>query len=106
MKKFLTQHPYATTSVVFIILIALGFFVLAWRKDDFALMLLLYFIVTLGIRLDEISRQIGDAPERSASLAVQQAQIVTLMEQLHSSLEETNRKLEQIRSTLQQTREN
>jgi len=104
MKKFLSQHPYATTSVIFIILMAFGFFVLAWRKDDFTLMLLLYFIVTLGIRLDEISRQIGNAPERSASLADQQAEIVILMQQLHSGLEETNRKLEQIRFTLQQTR--
>jgi len=105
MKKYLSQHPYATTSAIFIVLIVLGLVALNWRKDDFSFLLLLYFIVTLGIRLDEISRQIGAAQGRSASLADQQEEIVTLMQQMHTGLGETNRTLEQIRSALQQTRE-
>lgn len=105
MKKFLAQHPYASTSAIFLVLIVFGFFVLNWRKDDFAFLLLLYFIVTLGIRLDEISRHIGADQRRSASLADQQEEIVALMQKLHSGLDETNRKLEQIRSALQQSRE-
>lgn len=37
----------------------IGWQMLYWRVENFAFLLLLYFIVTLGIRLDDISRKIG-----------------------------------------------
>ena len=49
MKKFLSEHPYAITSAIFLALLVFGFMVLNWRKDDFMFMLLLYFIITLNI---------------------------------------------------------
>jgi hypothetical protein len=59
MKKWITDHPYFCTSIVFLIIMVIGWQVLYWRSENFMFLLLLYFIVTLGIRLDDISRKIG-----------------------------------------------
>ena len=59
IKKWVVDHPYFLTSAVFLVILFVGWRVLYWRQENFALMLLLYFIVTLGIRLDDISRKIG-----------------------------------------------
>ena len=59
IKKWIVNHPYFLTSVVFLVVLYVGWRVLYWREENFAFILLLYFIVTLGIRLDDISRKIG-----------------------------------------------
>jgi hypothetical protein len=59
IKKWVVDHPYFLTSAVFLIILFVGWRILYWREDNFAFVLLLYFIVTLGIRLDDISRKIG-----------------------------------------------
>ena len=59
IKKWVVDHPYFLTSAVFLVILFVGWRVLYWRQENFALMLLLYFIVTLGIRLDDISRKLG-----------------------------------------------
>jgi hypothetical protein len=65
MKKWIVNHPYFLTSAVFLVILYVGWQVLYWREENFAFILLLYFIVTLGIRLDDISRKIG-TPKSSA----------------------------------------
>jgi len=59
MKKWIVDRPYIFTSIIFLIIIIFGWRFLYWQEEDFAFLLLLYFIVTLGIRLDDISRKIG-----------------------------------------------
>ena len=59
IKKWIIDHPYFLTSAVFLVILFVGWRVLYWREENFAFILLLYFIVTLGIRLDDISRKIG-----------------------------------------------
>ncbi|MGD9058272.1 MAG: hypothetical protein PVF38_19150 [Desulfobacterales bacterium] len=59
IKKWIIDHPYFLTSAVFLVILFVGWRVLYWREETFAFILLLYFIVTLGIRLDDISRKIG-----------------------------------------------
>jgi hypothetical protein len=59
MKKWITDHPYFWTSIIFLIIMIIGWQMLYWRAENFTFLLLLYFIVTLGIRLDDISRKIG-----------------------------------------------
>ena len=75
MKKWIIDHPYFLTSAVFLVVLFVGWQVLYWREETFGFILLLYFIVTLGIRLDDISRKIGSRatgaagnPNRNASL--------------------------------------
>jgi hypothetical protein len=62
IKKWVVDHPYFLTSAVFLIILFVG-----WRVENFAFMLLLYFIVTLGIRLDDISRKIGTRTETASN---------------------------------------
>lgn len=59
MIKKIINHPYYVTTVVFIAVIFFGVFFLQWREDYLLNFLLLYFIIILGIRLDDISEQIG-----------------------------------------------
>ena len=75
IKQWVVDHPYFVASAVFLIILFMGWRVLYWREENFAFILLLYFIVTLGIRLDDISRKIGTRtstpthnPENEASL--------------------------------------
>ena len=100
MKKFLAAHPYTVTSGIFIVLITIGFLFLHWRQDEYAFVLLLYFIVTLGIRLDDISRQIGIGAESPATLAEKNDRVISLMQQIEQSLQETNAKLAEIQAAL------
>jgi hypothetical protein len=59
MKKWIIDRPYIFTSIIFLIIIIFGWRFLYWQEEDYGFLLLLYFIVTLGIRLDDISRKIG-----------------------------------------------
>jgi len=75
IKQWVVDHPYFVASAVFLIILFMGWRVLYWREENFAFILLLYFIVTLGIRLDDISRKIGrrlssgpDNPDSKESL--------------------------------------
>ena len=59
MKKWIIDRPYLSTSIIFLVVMVFGWRFLYWQEENFAFLLLLYFIVTLGIRLDDISRKIG-----------------------------------------------
>ncbi|MGD2186539.1 MAG: hypothetical protein PVI71_10445 [Desulfobacterales bacterium] len=67
IKKWIVNHPYFLTSAVFLVILYVGWRVLYWREENFAFILLLYFIVTLGIRLDDISRKIGTRTETASN---------------------------------------
>ena len=80
IKKWIINHPYFLTSVVFLVILYVGWRVLYWREENFTFILLLYFIVTLGIRLDDISRKIGT---RAAASSHNPDDRETLMNQLN-----------------------
>ena len=99
MKKFITRHPYAITSAIFLALLFVGFHYMNWRKDDYMFMLLLYFIVTLSVRLDDISRQIGSTQEKSSESDVT---VLSTLQQIQLALQETNQRLKKIQTRLDQ----
>ena len=59
MKKWIIDRPYLSTTIIFLIILFFGWRFLYWQEENYGFLLLLYFIVTLGIRLDDISRKIG-----------------------------------------------
>lgn len=57
--QWVSRHPYTTASAIFLTLVVFGWLALDWGERQLGFLLLLYFIMTLGIRLDEISRAIS-----------------------------------------------
>lgn len=57
--QWCSKHPYTVTSLIFLAVILLGWRALGWGERHLGFVLLLYFIVALGVRLDEITRSIG-----------------------------------------------
>ena len=103
MKKWVARRPYTITTVLFIVLIAIGFFYLNWYKDDYMFMLLLYFIITLGIRLDDIVRQIGPGREATPE---KEENLLSALQELRAALRETNYRLKAIQDRLDQGPDN
>ena len=53
------RNPYTLTSVLFLIAVIAGSILLRWGPREYGFLLILYFVVVLGIRLDGISRQLA-----------------------------------------------
>ena len=67
MGNWFAKHPYTITSGVFIGILLFGWRGLGWGERQLGFVLLLYFMVTLGVRLDEISRSLGGKTGRAAA---------------------------------------
>jgi hypothetical protein len=59
LNQWFSRHPYTIASAIFLALAVFGWRALDWGERQLGFLLLLYFIMTLGIRLDEISRAIS-----------------------------------------------
>ncbi len=90
MKKWITDHPYLVTSAIFLILMIIGWQVLYWQDEDFTFLLLLYFIVTLGIRLDDISRKIGSGAGQAAAGSMDKESVISQLNDIKASLATIN----------------
>ena len=104
MKKWFSEHPYLITSVIFIIIIIIGWRFLYWRWENFAFLLLLYFIVTLGIRLDDISKKIGAISNPSSRGVTEKESIMGQLYEIKLSLKALNTTLKKVLEQL--TKEN
>ena len=90
MKKWITDRPYLVTSAVFLILMIAGWQVLYWQAEDFTFLLLLYFIVTLGIRLDDIARKIGGGAGKLSAGSVDRESVINQLDDIKASLASIN----------------
>lgn len=86
MKQWINDRPYLFTSIIFLIVMIFGWRFLYWQEENFAFLLLLYFIVTLGIRLDDISRKIGRGSVRSPAGSAEKETIVRQLNDIRVSL--------------------
>lgn len=96
IKKWIFGHPYFTTTVVFLIIMYFGFQVLNWQEENFAFILLLYLLVTLGIRLDDISRKIGTRAAKVPQNPADKASIMTQLNDIQHALLRINATLSRI----------
>ena len=96
IKKWISGHPYFITSAVFFIILFVGWRVLYWREENFAFILLLYFIVTLGIRLDDISRKIGTRTSTAAGNPDSKASLMHQLNDINHALLAINATLNRI----------
>ena len=86
MKKWIIDRPYIFTNIIFLIIMIFGWRFLYWQEENFAFLLLLYFIVTLGIRLDDISRKIGGGAVRLPHSSGEKDTIVRQLNDIRVSL--------------------
>jgi hypothetical protein len=96
IKKWISDHPYLLTSVVFLIILYVGWRVLYWRDANFAFLLLLYLIVTMGIRLDDISRKISTRAEKSSQNPDDRETIMNQLNNIKDALLSINATLDRI----------
>jgi hypothetical protein len=90
MKKWISDRPYLVTSAIFLIIIIIGWRVLYWQAEDFTFLLVMYFIVTLGIRLDDISRKIGGGAGQLPAGSVDQETVISQLNDIKASLGNIN----------------
>ena len=96
MKKWVSDRPYLVTSAIFLIVMIVGWQVLYWQAEDYTFLLLLYFIVTLGIRLDDISRKIGGGVGQLSAGSVDRDSIISQLDDIKASLATVNATLNKL----------
>jgi hypothetical protein len=96
MRKWLNDHPYLLTSAVFLAIILFGWRVLYWRWENFAFLMLLYFIVTLGIRLDDISKKIGSGSKPGSVNSAEKDSILSQLNDIKLTLRSLNTTLKKL----------
>ena len=96
MKKWITDRPYLVTSAIFLIIMIAGWQMLYWQAEDFTFLLLLYFIVTLGIRLDDISRKLGRGAGNPNAGSADQDAIISQLNDIKASLTAINATLNKL----------
>jgi hypothetical protein len=96
LKKWVTDHPYIFVSAVFLVIIGIGWHFLLWREDNFAFLLLLYLIVILGVRMDDISRKIGRGTDRSSQDLGEKETVISQLNDIKSSLLKLNAALNKL----------
>jgi len=90
MKNWITDHPYFCTSIVFLIIMLVGWQLLYWNAENFMFLLLLFFIVTLGIRLDDISRKIGGGFGKPAAGSGRNENLIGQLNDIQRSIRSLN----------------
>ena len=92
--QWFSRHPYAVSSLVFLALILLGWWVLGWGERQLGFVLLLYFIVALGIRLDEISRSLGGHSGNPHAQAADPDTVIAHLKEIKELLRRIDAKLQ------------
>ena len=101
MKNWIIDRPYIFTSIIFFIIIIFGWRFLYWQEENFAFLLLLYFIVTLGIRLDDISRKIGGGAVKLPHSSEEKDTLVRQLSDIRVSLLAINSTLNKLLKTME-----
>lgn len=94
INQWFARHPYTVSSLVFLVMVILGWRVFGWGERQLGFVLLLYFIVTLGIRLDEISRSIGGHPGHPQSRTGDSDTVIAHLKEIKELLRRIDSKLQ------------
>ena len=109
MKFNLDKYPYSVTAFIFLAVLTFGNIWLGWGELALAYFGLLYCIVIIGIRLDEIARQVRDMGALQTTLLKEPGkpgsftQAVSEIRQLNGQLTEIKRLLNRIQAALENT---
>lgn len=85
MKPVISKHRYLFTGILFLMILFYGVF-LGWPNEYYAFLLLLYLIVSIGIKLDDISGQIVSARESLPKLSGEVKTIIKHLSSIQTTL--------------------
>lgn len=109
MKLNLDKYPYSVTAFVFLVVLLAGNIWLGWGQFALAYFGLIFCIVIIGIRLDEIVRQVRDLGAAQTTLLKESGnpesftQPVSEIRQLNGELAEIKLLLSRIHAALERT---
>ena len=99
IRQWMTDRPYAVAGFIFLGLAIIGVRVLGWWQDELKLLLLIYVLVVLGIRLDEISRKLGTLESAVSPDAPETGTILAKLDEIAHSLKVLNHHLAKLTKT-------
>lgn len=79
-----TRRIYLITIVIFIIIVALGTAAHLWRGDDYKFLLLLFILVTIALRLDEIYNELTASKTKSSDMYLLDTRLQSIIESLEN----------------------
>lgn len=100
----LPGNPYFVTSLVFLAIVLIGGLWFRWGEDEFAYLLLLYLIVGLGIRLDDIAKQVGSGHVRPTQINEDEDNVIGLLKDIKRSSAAADARLKEILKRMDERR--
>ena len=88
------RHPYTLTGLLFLAMVLFGWTALGWGERQLGFLLLIYFIVALGIRLDEISRTLGGSSGNLPAAAADSDTVIAHLRDIKELLGRIDSKLQ------------
>lgn len=93
IKEWITDRPYAVAGGIFLGLAIIGVNLLGWWQDELEVLLIVYVIVIVGIRLDDISRKIGNSKTPAATQTDETQTILAKLDEIAHALKVLNHQL-------------
>lgn len=93
--RWLQGHPYTLTGLLFLAMVLIGWRQLGWGERQLGFLLLIYFIVALGIRLDDITRSLGGHGNHPHPPAGERDTVLACLEDIRGLLQRIEAKLDQ-----------
>lgn len=87
-----TRRVYIITILIFIAIVILGTAVHLWRGDDYKFLLILFILITIALRLDEIYNEMVAGKTKSSDMYLLDTRLQTIIE----SLETMNKNIEKL----------
>lgn len=79
-----TKRIYLITIVIFIVIVVLGTAAHLWRGDDYRFLLILFILVTIALRLDDIYNELAADKTKSSDMYLLDTRLQAIIESLES----------------------
>mgnify|MGYP003701462599 CR=1 FL=1 len=87
-----TKRLYISTIIIFIAIVVIGQLFYLWRGDDYKFLLLLFIIVSIALRLDDIYNALIAGKSKSSDMYLLDTRLQAIIE----SLDNLNHNMEKI----------
>lgn len=87
-----TRRLYIITIIIFIAVVVLGQLAHLWRGDDYKFLLLLFLLISIALRLDEIYNELAASKTKASDMYL----LDTRMQAIIESLDNLNRRMDNI----------